>query len=106
MLSNADASPVTVLTNDCKTDWLHPISKIENYEGKLLGRMPQAGVDAQAPHPYLTFEAAERGIPHLEVLNVGNLALFLEMEMPESANVLVSAVYPRGIEDDCRPNWA
>jgi PIN like domain len=106
VLAHADSNPVLILTNDCKTDWVHVVSRIENYQGKPLGRTPQTGFDAQSPHPFLTFEAGERGIPQLEVINVGNLVLFLEMEQPQSAKYLVAASYPRGLDESPIPNWA
>ncbi|MCU1323837.1 MAG: hypothetical protein JWM43_3486 [Acidobacteriaceae bacterium] len=105
VLARADSNPVLILTNDCKTDWVHVVSKIENYQGKPLGRTPQTGFDAQLPHPFLAFEAGERGILQLEVINVGNLALFLEMEQPQSAKYLVAAAYPRGLDESPIPNW-
>jgi hypothetical protein len=106
VLAHADSNPVLILTNDCKTDWVHVVSRIENYQGKPLGRTPQTGFDAQSPHPFLTFEAGERGIPQLEVINVGNIVLFLEMEQPQSAKYLVAASYPRGLDESPIPNWA
>jgi hypothetical protein len=105
VLAHADSNPVLILTNDCKADWVHVVSRIENYQGKPLGRTPHNGFDAQSPHPFLTFEAGERGIPQLEVINVGNLALFLEMEQPQSAKHLVASAYPRGLDESPIPNW-
>jgi len=105
VLAHADSDPVLILTNDGKTDWVHIISTIENYQGNPVGRAPQTGFDAQLPHPFLTFEAGGRGIPQLEVINVGNLALFLEMDQPQSAKYLVAAAYPRGLDESPIPNW-
>lgn len=105
VLAHAGANPVLILTNDCKADWIHVVSKIESYHGKSLGRKPEIGFDAQSPHPFLTFEASQHGIAKFEVVNIGNLALFLEMERPKSTAYLVAAAYPRGLNDNPIPNW-
>lgn len=105
VLAHAGVNPVLILTNDCKADWIHVVSKIESYHGKSLGRKPEIGFDAQSPHPFLTFESRQRGIAQLEVVNIGNLALFLEMEQPRSTAYLVAAAYPRGLDDSPIPNW-
>jgi hypothetical protein len=32
VLAHADSNPVLILTNDCKPDWVHVVSTIENYQ--------------------------------------------------------------------------
>lgn len=105
VLAHAGSSPVVILTNDGKTDWIHSVTEIENYQGKPLARRPNSGLEAQVPHPFLTFEANQQGILQLEVINIGILALFLEMEGPSTSRQLAAAAYPRGITEGPFPSW-